>query len=136
MKTIDKDKSARPAAIASDGTSPDKTSLSFRRFDTREVLRRLYKTNEIIIGQALYSGVGPVFTLITKKKYYEKPDYMSLQCSFFALEREAIERRIDTLIMPHVGCGLDGLDWNKVRKLLWKSFVDSGIEIIVCAGAR
>ena len=33
--------------------------------------------------------------------------------------------------MPRIGCGLDGLQWNKVRDILLEVFADVPIEIIV-----
>ena len=37
------------------------------------------------------------------------------------------------IAMPHIGCGLDRLEWPKVRNIIQEVFHDDGIEILICS---
>ena len=39
---------------------------------------------------------------------------------------------IHTIAIPTLGCGLDMLDWNKVKKIIFEVFNNTDIKIIVC----
>ena len=43
-----------------------------------------------------------------------------------------VERGINRIAMPVIGCGLDKLDWHRVSKLIKEIFVNTEVEIIVC----
>lgn len=74
--------------------------------------------------------------LITKEHYWDKPTYETL--------REALTDAYYTLdnlnhngfdipnkiVMPRIGCGLDKLDWNKVKQIIEEIF--EGFDITVC----
>ena len=78
-----------------------------------------------------YKGV---FHLITKGKYYEKPTYTTLRQALESLKYSASSSIHDAKksAMPKIGCGLDRLDWNKVRPMIQDVFADTNIEILVC----
>ena len=78
-----------------------------------------------------YKGV---FHLITKEKYYHKPTYSTLKQSLESLKYSASSSIHDAkkIAMPKIGCGLDRLDWNKVRPMIQEVFADTDIEILVC----
>lgn len=78
-----------------------------------------------------YKGV---FHLITKGKYYEKPTYTTLRQALESLKYSASSSIHDVkkIAMPKIGCGLDRLDWNKVRPMIQDVFADTNIEILVC----
>ena len=86
------------------------------------------------MGKCIITHPGPVATLITKEKYWKKPDYDTLRLALIALKKETIEKRIEMLVMPRIGCGLDRLDWGKVKDVLWDTFKDMNICIIACGG--
>lgn len=88
---------------------------------------------------AQYKGHGfmiPTFSgretcnLVTKELYWHKPTYQTV--------REALESTRDWVViggkiaMPQIACGLDGLNWNKVRAIIKDVFCDTEIEILVC----
>ena len=81
--------------------------------------------------------LNPVFNLVTKKKYWNKPTYESLEKSLIIL-RGMIEELnnggdgIKYLAMPKIGCGLDRLSWGRVREMIKEVFKDIDIEILVC----
>ncbi|WP_435171849.1 hypothetical protein [Paenibacillus glycanilyticus] len=39
---------------------------------------------------------------------------------------------ITKLAMPQIGCGLDKLQWGKVREIITEVFEHTEVEIIVC----
>ena len=43
----------------------------------------------------------------------------------------ASERNIANIAMPMIGCGLDGLEWDKVSQIIQKTFEDTEINIKV-----
>ena len=74
---------------------------------------------------------GRVFNLITKRNYWHKPTYKTLEDSLIALKCLCFGE-IDKLAMPIIGCGLDRLEWNEVSKMIKELFEDTNIEILVC----
>lgn len=36
------------------------------------------------------------------------------------------------LAMPRIGCGLDRLEWAKVKKIIKATFANTDVEILVC----
>lgn len=76
------------------------------------------------------------FSLVTKEKYWQKPTYESMR---IALEdtkhlcEEAISHGYTVkLAMPRIGCGLDRLQWDKVKAIIEEVFADADVEILVC----
>ena len=72
-----------------------------------------------------------VYYLITKEHYYDKPTYQTLHQSLQAMRNHALLNDVKSLAMPKIGCGLDGLQWPKVKDLLEEVFQGSGIDITV-----
>lgn len=73
-----------------------------------------------------------VFNLITKERYFHKPTYDSLYGSLNLMKFICIQKGINKIAMPIIGCGLDRLEWNKVRDIILEIFSDTDIEILVC----
>ena len=73
-----------------------------------------------------------MFNLITKSKYYSKPTYDDLRASLECMKGLVIENEVKKLAMPKIGCGLDRLQWGKVREMIKEIFGDLDIEIRVC----
>lgn len=77
--------------------------------------------------------IGKVFNLVTKQKYWHKPTYQSLEESL-VLMKDLIELRdIKYLAMPKIGCGLDRLQWGRVREIINNIFKDTDIKILICS---
>lgn len=72
-----------------------------------------------------------VYYLITKEHYYDKPTYQTLHSSLEAMRNHALLNDVKALAMPKIGCGLDGLQWPKVKALLEEVFLNIEIEIHV-----
>jgi O-acetyl-ADP-ribose deacetylase (regulator of RNase III) len=41
------------------------------------------------------------------------------------------EHTVKKLAMPRIGCGLDRLDWNKVRDMIKEIFKDMKVELTI-----
>lgn len=76
--------------------------------------------------------VDKVFNLITKERYFHKPTYYSIRYSLCKMRDIAIKNNITKIAMPKIGCGLDGLQFDKVEKIIKGVFKDTDIEIFVC----
>ena len=73
-----------------------------------------------------------VFNLMTKKLYWHKPTYDSLTKALFSMKQECEKLDVKYLAMPKIGCGLDRLQWGRVREIIHDVFDDMDIEILVC----
>lgn len=74
-----------------------------------------------------------VANLVTKCRYFHKPDYDTLSSSLFSLKRQLAEYPdVKKLGMPLIGCGLDKLEWDKVSEIIKDIFADTELEITVC----
>lgn len=86
--------------------------------------------------EILHSGscvkVGRVLNLITKRVSSGKPSYESLTAALMNCMIMCLEEDINFLAMPKIGCGLDRLQWPKVREIIKIVFQGTGIEILVC----
>lgn len=82
--------------------------------------------------------LNPVFNLVTKKNYWDKPTYESLEDSLNIMKIMILElnkggENVKFVAMPKIGCGLDRLSWIKVKELIKEVFIDIDIEILVCS---
>lgn len=91
------------------------------------------------IGSGKYPDViyiNGVFNLVTKKLYWHKPTYESITKSLEIMRDMIINlnqtgERITHIAMPKIGCGLDRLQWAKVKEIISEVFNDMNIEILV-----
>jgi predicted nucleotide-binding protein (sugar kinase/HSP70/actin superfamily) len=74
---------------------------------------------------------GRVFNLITKRNYWNKPTYETMEKALKAMKILAKNNDVDKIAMPTIGCGLDKLEWNKVSWLIKQIFEDTDIEILI-----
>merc|ERR1712226_1456966 len=72
-----------------------------------------------------------VFNLITKKKYYHKPTYSTLEDALVAMKEEANKMGVASISIPEIGSGLDLLDPEEVREIINFVFRSSEIKIIM-----
>lgn len=73
-----------------------------------------------------------VYNLVTKLRVNHKPTYHDLECALVDLRNKMVTGRKKKLAIPKIGCGIDGLEWKKVRQLIWEVFVHTDIQIKVC----
>jgi O-acetyl-ADP-ribose deacetylase (regulator of RNase III) len=47
------------------------------------------------------------------------------------MKQHCEEHDVKKLAMPWIGCGLDRLDWNKVREMIKRTFQETNIELTI-----
>ena len=72
-----------------------------------------------------------IYNLVTKEVYSGKPTYSSLRLCLEEMKRHAVTHGVTNISMPLIGCGLDGLNWPKVRDLVKEIFQKEEINITV-----
>lgn len=70
-----------------------------------------------------------IANLITKPRYFQKPTYKTLRLSLTNLI--LAKPQFQTIAMPKIGCGLDRLEWSKVRQIVQTLFAPFNVEVIV-----
>lgn len=82
------------------------------------------------VGKALL--IDNVFNLVTKERCFNKPTYDSLFQTLLDMREQTEQMNIKKLAIPLLGCGLDCLEWEKVRENIVDAFYSTDIEILVC----
>lgn len=88
-------------------------------------------------------GFRGAFNLVTKPKYWNKPTYDTLRQALLDMKElvyTEFENNLSAfnddeplkIAMPAIGCGLDRLEWTKVKELINEIFADEYVEILVC----
>lgn len=85
------------------------------------------------VGQVAYLKKNNryIFYLVTKGSSSGKPTLSTLQRCLSELRQLCSKLQVTRLAMPRIGCGLDRLDWDKVKHLLNTEFYNTNIEITV-----
>ncbi|NXC48141.1 OARD1 deacetylase, partial [Penelope pileata] len=94
----------------------------------QELLDQQKKTGEVAV---LQRDDRYIYYLITKKKVSHKPTYDDMRKSLQAMKTHSLNNGVTDISMPKIGCGLDGLDWDKVSAILGEVFEDTDIKITV-----
>ncbi|XP_015375966.1 PREDICTED: O-acetyl-ADP-ribose deacetylase 1-like [Diuraphis noxia] len=100
-----------------------------RKFGGMEQLRQQNKSVTDVAVIKLEQRV--IFYLITKEHHWQKPTYQSIYVSLTRLKELCTELEINSLACPRMGCGLDGLQLETVRKMLRYIFKNSGVIVYV-----
>lgn len=87
----------------------------------------------LVSGLQLLPLVTCVLVQVTKPRYFHKPTYDTLQSSLVVLWKHCVDNGITELCMPRIGCGLDRLEWDKVKEMIQEVFAGSKIAITVYA---
>ena len=72
-----------------------------------------------------------VYNLVTKKHFNDKPKYPDFISSLQAMKKHACKNSVTEISIPQIGCGLDGLNWDFVSRLIDEIFDGSGVQITV-----
>ena len=73
-----------------------------------------------------------VYNLVTKRRFFDKPTYGSLEHCLRDLRRQMAANGHWYLAIPELGCGRDGLRLDVVTEILDKIFRGSGMKIVMC----
>ena len=82
------------------------------------------------VGRALL--VDNVFNLVTKARCFHKPTYDELYNTLIDMREQMVDFGITKLAMPLIGCGLDKLEWERVKDVIEDVFEDTDVEILIC----
>lgn len=76
----------------------------------------------------------PLYNLITKEHFWDKPTYNSMINTLMNLKISIIENKLNNyeLIMPKIGCGLDKLDWVIIKSIIENILLDTVPNIAIC----
>uniref|UniRef100_A0A1A9WHJ4 Macro domain-containing protein n=1 Tax=Glossina brevipalpis TaxID=37001 RepID=A0A1A9WHJ4_9MUSC len=72
-----------------------------------------------------------IYYLVTKDESWQKPTYDTLRSSLKAMHQHMLSNNVQKLAIPRIGCGIDGLEWDKVCAELNEIFHKNNIEIVV-----
>ena len=73
-----------------------------------------------------------VFNLVTKQNYWHKPTYKTITQSLQDMLVPMKKYSVTKIAMPRIGCGLDRLQWDKVKDILLSLFEDTDCDILIC----
>lgn len=107
-----------------------------KRYKTKDELKERLPNYHWHGGDCLGTGsrnTRAVFNLVTKDKYWYKPHYKDLEDALNELREVAELSGYNKLAMPKIGCGLDGLKWEKVKPIIQQVFEWSNVEILICS---
>ncbi|MCD9025449.1 macro domain-containing protein [Cohnella silvisoli] len=116
--------------ISADAKMGAGIAVQFRKKFKLSSLQDMASRNDLIVGKSY--KVDRVFNLITKSKYWYKPTYETLTMSLKSMKEICVQESINKLAMPEIGCGLDKLQWGRVKEIIINEFIDTPIEITVC----
>jgi len=92
------------------------------------------KNQNVNIGEVawLYRDSRYIYYLVTKENYWWKPTYDSLRNSIRNLFILSKKHNVKSLSIPKLGCGLDGLQWAKVKQIIieeWPLIKDFKLDV-------
>ena len=71
------------------------------------------------------------YNLVTKKRFFIKPTYGTLELSLQALKQNLQRHNMQELAFHRLGCGSDQLHWPKVFSILFNVFSGSNLKITI-----
>ncbi|XP_065355804.1 ADP-ribose glycohydrolase OARD1 [Calliphora vicina] len=103
------------------------------------VFKQVYGQLDVLRSQDVQTGGVAVlkdnkrfiYYLVTKDQSWDKPTYDSLRSSLNAMREHMRSNNVHKLAIPRIGCGIDGLEWDKVSSELNGVFSKEDLEIVV-----
>ena len=77
-----------------------------------------------------------IHNLETKRRFFRKPTYETLELSLQALKRHLKRHNVYELAIPKLSCGYDQLHWPAVPWIFFKVFSGSNLTIIIFQPTR
>ena len=92
------------------------------------------KDQNVNIGEIawLYRDCRYIYYLVTKENYWQKPTYDSLRNCIRNLFVLCDKHNVKSLSIPKLGCGLDRLQWDKVKQIIieeWPLIKDFKLDV-------
>ena len=72
-----------------------------------------------------------IFNLVTKPQFFDKPTYYDLSRSLNCMKQQLLQKGINAIAMPKIGCGLDKLKESRVFSLICDIFEKTNIKIFI-----
>lgn len=73
-----------------------------------------------------------IYNLVTKAKFYEKPNYYNLEMALVDLRNKMLANGDRFLAIPELGCGRDALQLSIVIEIIAKVFWQTNFHIVMC----
>lgn len=92
------------------------------------------KAQRVDVGGLVVLRRGPrfIYGLVTKvKSAGTYPTYDALEECLQALRTHVLKHDVRDIAMPRIGCGLDKLEWGRVRSLILRVFQGVPLRITV-----
>jgi len=116
--------------VSADLKMSRRIALQFRRrFGRIQQLRQQEKSVDDVIVLRIEGRT--VFNLIAKLHSWQKPTYKTIFNCLQKLKVLCAENQITKFACPRIGCGLDGLKWEEIRKMLRNIFKNTTTYINV-----
>lgn len=101
-------------------------------FNMKEKLHRFFTPGaKYHLGDALL--VDNVFNLVIKRDPAKKAKYKRLRAALEDMKDQMEDNMIAKIAIPKLGCGHEGMDWDRVKGIIEEVFVDTDVEILVCS---
>ena len=72
-----------------------------------------------------------VFNLVIKRNFRDQPTLISVSMAFFEMRKYIFANDVKIISMPRIGCGIDGLEWEDVKKQLEVALYDTEVTVKV-----
>ena len=79
----------------------------------------------------LRRGDRYIYNLVTKERANGKPTYENIRRSLTAMKEHALQHNVVNISMPRIACGLDEMQWGRVKELLEFVFNKTNITLTV-----
>ena len=100
-------------------------------FNMRGKLHRFFTSGaKYHLGDALL--IDNVFNLVIERDQAKKAKYKRLRAALEDMKDQMEENLITKVAIPRLGCGHEGMDWDRVKTIIEEVFVDTNAEILVC----
>lgn len=103
-------------------------------FGIRQELMETVPQERRIVGSVIElhrAEASYVFNLITKRTYKDKPTYEDFERAVCTLRDACENRGLREVAVPRMGCGIDRLEWPRVKEILRRAFEGSGVSLTV-----
>ena len=94
--------------------------------------RQKLKVGECFEGK----GKGTMFFLCTRNKPTDKPSYDALEKTLVALKKKCKKLQIAKVAFAKIECGLDKLQWSRVKSMINEIIIDQIIECLVYSSTQ
>ena len=77
-----------------------------------------------------------IYNLVTKRKFFHRSNYDTLQMSLLAMKSHMERNNIREIAIPRLGSGYDKLHWPTVFSLIYQIFSNSNVQIVIFQPTR